>query len=279
MLRRKLLQVNSVDAKLIPILDQNQDGIIVRVYQQVCSIKLANQQMIHLVSQLVGHGPNRLVLDMHELSSFITLKPGMHVRIQEQSLWIDDQKQVTLTDLIPWNEPAFQAQQIHRLSLLSKLEARLEQLQNAKPINTFDNPFVIRSIVTFLQSPSVKHGLAILGLGHGSTPLGDDALVGHLLMQQFFGLNVEHNCNWILNHLNQTTPVSQEIFRDVFSRRYSATFHQWLKTLVSLQIPIDDESIMDLGGNSGKMILYSFYHQTCQHIKEANHEHILTHTS
>jgi hypothetical protein len=80
------------------------------------------------------------------------------------------------------------------------------------------------------------------------------------------------------DHFSQTTLVSQEMLSDVYQGLYSEIFTDWLYQLIHQPKLGIDDSILKLGGNSGAMILYSFYHFTIASLKEESYEHVFAYS-
>lgn len=130
----------------------------------------------------------------------------------------------------------------------------------------------------FFLDPNPKTLSTILGLGSGSTPIGDDAIFGYILSQRFLGKSLTWIDPFVVHRFSQTTLLSQEMLLDVYQGNYSQQFMDWIDTLIHDPSQDHDDPVRGLGGHSGFMILSSFYHFTIQSLKEEPYEFIFTYS-
>jgi hypothetical protein len=280
MLRRKLRRANSVDQQLIPHLSHPKGGIIVRLYRDVITLQLGDTYICHLVSPSIGNGPHRIVLNTDDLDAFITFPSGMRVQVKDRQLIFQDDMKVDCQQAKLWLQPPRKVNHMSRAWLNQSFEKRLIRLQSQFPWQLEEHRLVQEKIQLFLTQPNATHGSDIIGLGSGSTPLGDDAIFGYILSKRFLGLDDALGKDiWIHQHRLKTTPLSSEMLDDALHGAYSETFILWLMQIIQSDNLQVDDSIAQLGGNSGKMTLHSFYTHTCRYLKEATHENIPTYSS
>ena len=262
----------SVDASLIDRFKKPSLGRIIRVFPHAVSILFAPSTIIHLLPPSVGNGPNRVILPTH---AFGTSLNGMRTWVNNNQLYIHSTLMIDFGSSPSWFAPAMDYRFVLRQQLLQTMEHRYPS-----PHVWFqhdDHPRVQDRIEQFLRHPYASQAQAILGLGSGSTPMGDDALVGAMLAWRLFNLPIPFS-KLRLHWRKQTTALSYEMLEDTLVGRYSDLFIRWMKSLVNHNDENVENLIAQLGGNSGKMIRHSFYHIAMQWMKENVHENILTYS-
>lgn len=268
----KKLNVLSFDAKHSRHWREPMTGVVLRVFKDVVTLRLADGSVLHLVTPAIGNGPHRWVI-----ASFESWQPKREspCSIRNGRLVLGDVA-ASMEGALPWWPLEEEPHTIPTKTLLMYLLNRYEQSMKRYLSEQLDSPIVMEKIEIFLKYATLDHARAILGLGSGSTPLGDDALLGYMLARRLLGKPLTPLTELLIDAERLTTALSYEMLIDAHRGDYSETFQRWLKNVLDLK-PDDDHSIAALGGNSGAMILYSFY-QTCIRIlKEEHHENVLAH--
>lgn len=275
---RNQLQVNSIDSKYVSLLLKQRGGVVLRRYQSVVTLKLDDQLEIHIVDQSIGNGPRRLVLNPLPHHSFITFSEGLRVKLKPYQIEFSHGVIVDWSNAKVWQPKPIQKQQHLTRGFLKYLQTRATVMEQtiANPFAT-EIEFVKKKIVQFLESPNLENINAIIGLGSGSTPIGDDAVLGYILARRFFGQSLTLLHPW-MNQSPGTTPLSIEMLRDAYLGEYSELFINWLTSLQKETNQEIDMKIAQLGGNSGAMILKSFYSFSIQILKENQNEYLSTYT-
>ena len=274
---RKSLLVNSLDTISSHLLQTQKVGTILRAYRHMVTIQTNDGDHLHIVNPTLGNGPRRIVLDPYPDEVFITLYPGMRVALSPTNLLINDTYEVHLRDTAVWTLPVVEKVKLRRHHFLLYLE---QCIQHFYPDQTLfhEHSLTKEKVKRFFLKPSSLNIANILGLGSGSTPVGDDALCGYILSQRLLGKSPTLIHPLATDHFSQTTLVSQEMLSDVYQGLYSEVFTDWLYQLIHQPKLGIDESIQKLGGNSGAMILYSFYHFTIASLKEESYEHVFAYS-
>lgn len=276
---RKRLQASSLDAISSHLLLTHQVGVVLRFYQHVITIRFPGDFLLHLVSPVIHNGPRRIVIDPFPDFLVKSMVLGMRVTISKTDILLGDLYVINLKNSHLWTMPPMQKLSQHRQTLLSYIQSRFDLFHQDFP-NPLMNELaqVRKKISTFLTQPEPYPLLDLIGLGSGSTPLGDDAILGYLLSQRFVGKPLTKFHHFIQSKTLQTTDLSKEMLLDAYLGNYSEPFLDWLISMQKGNQEELDATIVNLGGNSGWMILESFYQHTIRHLKEDNHEFIFTYT-
>lgn len=274
---RKSLQVNSLDTISSHLLQTQEVGTILRTYRHMVTIQTKDGGHLHIVNPTLGNGPRRIVLDPYPDEVFITLYPGMRVALRRTNLIIDESYLVGLEDMHLWTLPVLEKVKLHRKDFLFYLEQCIQSFHLDDTLLN-EHSTTKQKVQQFFSKPTFHTITSILGLGSGSTPIGDDALCGYILSQRLLGKSPTFIHRFATEQFSQTTLVSQEMLNDVYQGLYSEVFIDWLKELIHHPKLGIDESIQRLGGNSGAMILYSFYHFTIASLKEEPYEHVFAYS-
>lgn len=276
---RKWPQANSIDATIVPLLSSQKSGTVLRCYRDVMTLQFAEHEVIHLVHPRLGNGPKRVVLNPYPFGPFITFKPGIRVKVHAAQLLIEPDVEIDLTQASVWQPKPLIKVEKEVAAFRQYLAYRSLQL---KPLLVDPLRYEIAScqkkIQTFLSQPQFEHLSTILGLGSGSTPLGDDAMLGYILAQRFFGQDTSAIESWIHANQHLTTPLSVEMLTEALHGEYSEVFIEWLTSVQQQTSERLDLSIAQLGGNSGAMILNSFYATALFQLKEMHHANLFTYT-
>ena len=274
---RKSLLVNSLDTISSHLLQTQKVGTVLRSYRHMVTIQTNDGDHLHIVNPTLGNGPRRIVLDPYPDEVFITLYPGMRVALSPTHLLINDTYKIHLRDTVVWTLPLVEKVKLRRYHFLMYLE---KCIQHVHPEHALvdEHSLTKEKVKQFFSKPSFHTIANILGLGSGSTPIGDDALCGYILSQRLLGKSPTFIHRFATEQFSQTTLVSQEMLNDVYQGLYSEVFIDWIKQLIHRPKLGIDESIQSLGGNSGAMILYSFYHFTIASLKEEPYEHVFAYS-
>lgn len=210
------------------------------------------------------------------------LSPGIHSIGLTQPVnfkdWVTDQTIITIDDstlsigLIDISIPCQSKVEIHphqtiyslsnaHKEMIIELELRLKE-EGTLTVFSFDHTDNILSqqmqqIQLFLEEPSAKHALSILGLGQGLTPLGDDVLFGHIMAMNCFDSEMEY-IQEVQSHLHQTVQISAQLLTDVAQRNYSRMYTEFLDALFHEHSWKHIETILSFGATSGAGILTGF---------------------
>lgn len=247
-------------------------GVVLRVFKDVVTLRLADGSILHLVTPAIGNGPHRWVI-----ASFESWQPKRESPCQfRRGTLLIGEYAASMEGALPWWPLEEDPRTIPTAALLNYLVTRYERCVTRYLSEQLDSPIVLEKIDIFLKYATLDHARAILGLGSGSTPLGDDALLGYILARRLLGKSLSPLTELLIDAERQTTALSYEMLIDGYRGDYSETFLRWLKNILELK-PDDDHAIATLGGNSGAMILYSFYQTCIQSLKEEHHENVLAH--
>ena len=271
------LQANSLDPISSHLLHTQKMGTVLRAYRQMVTLETEDHHLLHLVQSQVGNGPRRIVLSPDANDFLVYFYPGMQIELYPQALYLQPSCELNLRDAVIWQMPVLEKIKLLRNEFLSYLHQAYASIDMTSSLAN-EHPIIQKKLNQFFIKPTLETILQILGLGSGSTPIGDDALCGYILSQRFLGQSPKLIHSLVANHLSQTTPVSQEMLRDVYHGQYSQIFIDWLKQLIHHPRLDIDQPIRGLGGQSGKMILASFYHFTIQSLKEGTYEHLFAYS-
>ena len=270
-------QASSLDSISSHLLQTQKMGTVLRAYQQMVTLETEDHHLLHIVQSHVGNGPRRIVLSPDSNEVLVTFYPGMQIELNPKALYLQPSFVLNLRDAVIWQMPVLEKIKLLRNDFLSYLHQVYASIDMTNSLAN-EHPIIQKKLNQFFIKPTLESILKILGLGSGSTPIGDDALCGYILSQRFLGQSPKLIHSLVTDHLSQTTPVSQEMLRDVYYGQYSQIFIDWLKELIHHPRLGIDQSIRGLGGQSGKMILASFYHFTIQSLKEENYEHLFAYS-
>ena len=277
MLEKKSFQANSLDTISSHLLQTQSMGTILRTYQHMVTIQTKDGDHLHIVNPTLGNGPRRILLDPYPDEVFITLYPGMRVTFNPKYLHIDQTFIIQLQDAYLWTMPIVEKVELLRSNILSYLQVCFQKIQ-FNDVLIDEHALTKQKIQQFFLKPSFANIASVLGLGSGSTPIGDDALCGYILSQRFLGRSPTLIHQLATEHFFQTTSVSQEMLNDVYHGFYSEVFIDWFKQLIHHPKLGIDEDILKLGGKSGAMILLSFYQFTIASLKEEPYEHVFAYS-
>lgn len=276
---RYLLQASSVDTTCSHLLLTQKVGVVLRVYHHAITIHFPGDFLLHLVDAKLGNGPKRMVIDAFPDSFVETLVQGVKVTITNNELVIENHCAVKLKHGRLWVMPPIEKSNQHKTKLLQHIEKRFFRFHQL-----FSNPLdhelllVKTKIESFLRYRERSYLLDLIGLGSGSTPIGDDAILGYILSERFLGHSLTHLHPLMQEHALQTTELSKEMLLDAYFGQYSETFLTWLLSIYQQNHEEQDAIIAKLGGNSGWMFLESFFQNTIHSLKEDKHEFIITYT-
>ncbi len=270
-------QASSLDAISSHLLHTQKVGTVLRAYHQMVTLQTEDHHLLHLVQSQLGNGPRRIVLSPDADEVLITFCPGMTIELNPKALHIQPNEILILADAVLWHMPILEKIKLLRNNFLSYLHQVYATLDLSSIIAT-EHPIIQTKLKLFFQKPTLESIAQILGLGSGSTPIGDDALCGYILSQRFLGKSPTYIHAFVSDHFPQTTLVSQEMLTDVYHGRYSQVFLDWLQQLIHQPRFEIDKNIRELGGHSGKMILSSFYYFTIQSLKEGTYEHVFAYS-
>lgn len=271
------LQANSLDLISSHLLQTQKVGTIIRAYQQMVTIQTLDGNHLHIVNPTLGNGPRRIVLNPYPEAVFHTFYPGMRVELSPTMVMIEARNSIDLHDTEVWTMPVVEKIKLIRKELLFFLEQLFQNTQLDQAI-LGEHTLTQQKLHQFFRQPSLNSITNIIGLGSGSTPLGDDALCGYILSKRFLGKSPTLIHPFVNQHFSQTTAVSQEMLLDVYHGSYSQVFIDWLRHLIHQPKLGIDQSIRGLGGHSGAMILSSFYHFTLTSLKEETYEHVFAYS-
>jgi hypothetical protein len=279
MKKRKSLQANSLDVMSTHLLADQKVGVVSRVFKEVVTVDFAQTERVHFVLDKVGNGPRRVVLDA-SISAFEEIEVGQPVSVTAIHTVELDSQVIDAREATLWEQGQWQEINIPKAVLLTYLTKRSLNLKilNIDPF-IHEQSLVQQTIQQFIDAPTENNLEQIIGLGSGSTPLGDDALLGWILANHMLGIKLDNLAKQILPILKKaTTPLSAEVLKDALDKNYSEVFIRWFQGLIALNTTTADETILGLGGNSGAMILTSFYQTMLKKIKEASYANISTYT-
>ncbi len=271
------LQANSLDSMSSHLLHTQKVGTVLRAYQQMVTLETEDHHLLHIVQSQVGNGPRRIVLSPDANKVLFTFYPGMQIELNPKALNLQPSFELNVRDAVMWHMPVLEKMKLLRNDFLSYLYQVYASVDLTSSLAN-EHPMIQMKLNQFFIKPTLETILQILGLGSGSTPIGDDALCGYILSQRFLGHSPKLIHSLVADHLSQTTPVSQEMLRDVYHGQYSQIFIDWIQQLIHHPRLDIDQSIRGLGGQSGKMILASFYHFTIQSLKEETYEHLFAYS-
>ncbi len=271
-----LLRASSFDIQSTQLLQKQKLGRVLRTYTHTLTLQFSSSAIVHLVQAHIGDGPKRIVLDKHMSTPFRNDLTDTSVLVQwnEKNILLGrDDMIIDFHDAYLWEKPLPK----HHIVAISSIHHWISHHFDSNQFS-FDEPFmVLRRIHTFIGQPTADKAFSILGLGGGSTPLGDDAILGVVLAQRFLG--IPSTLNLMKPYLDQkTTALSSEMLLDALEGNYSALFIRWLQGISSSQSKVLESDIDALGGSSGKMIRYSFYTYINHYLKEYTHENISTYS-
>ncbi len=270
-------QANSLDSISSHLLQTQKMGTVLRAYQQMVTLETEDHHLLHIVQSQVGNGPRRIVLSPDSNEVLVTFYPGIQIELNPKTLYLQPSFELNLRDAVIWQMPVLEKMKLLRNDFLSYLYQVYASI-DIKTSLANEHPIIQKRLNQFFIKPTLESILQILGLGSGSTPIGDDALCGYILSQRFLGQSPKLIHSLVAEHLSQTTPVSQEMLSDVYHGQYSQIFIDWLQQLIHHPRLGIDQPIRGLGGQSGKMILASFYHFTIQSLKEGTYEHLFAYS-
>ena len=271
------LQANSLDVISSHLLQTQKMGTILRAFRQMVTIQTKDGHYLHVVNPTLGNGPRRIVLNPYPDEVFHTFYPGMRVELNSTSLTFENGFICNLMNARLWSMPLVKKMKLIRDDFLVYLK-EVFKANHLDLVIQDEHPIIQDKLHRFFHTPSVQSIEAILGLGGGSTPLGDDALCGYILSQRFLGKSPTLIHSFADEKFFQTTQVSQEMLRDVYQGAYSQVFIEWLEKLLNEPRIGIDQAIRQLGGSSGVMIVTSFYHFTIQSLKEDPYEHVFAYS-
>jgi hypothetical protein len=154
------------------------DGAVHSVFDRVVNLADADGQLASLAVRSLDNAPNTLLIDASSFDGR-ALRPGMPARARGGMLAIDDARFA-----VRWHDAARWAAQLPRYpaddtQLRANLSAMRMQLEEGCPPLLDPMSRVIRDALRRDDVDGVlAHGRALLGLGPGLTPSGDDFLVG-----------------------------------------------------------------------------------------------------
>ena len=276
---RYLLQASSFDTTCSHLLLTQKVGVVLRIYHHAITIRFPGDFLLHLVDPKLGNGPKRMMLEAFPDTFVETLVQGMKVTITNHDIIIENHSSVRLDHGRLWMMPPIEKSKQLIDRLLHHIEKRMVRFHQL-----FANPLgnelrqVKTKIESFLSSREKASMLALIGLGSGSTPIGDDAILGYVLSERFLGHSLTNLHTLMQDHPLQTTELSKEMLLDAYLGQYSETFLTWLLSIFKQNHEEQDSVIAQLGGNSGWMFLESFFQNTIRSLKEDKHEFIYTYT-
>lgn len=115
----------------------------------------------------------------------------------------------------------------------------------------------MKSFIRFLKFPTSTNAHAILGLGPGLTPLGDDILFGHVLAMNALNIVPAYKTKLIKN-LRQTNRISSQLLIDVLNKNYNSFYQSFIKDFFLLEKLNNLSDIFNFGATSGTGILTGF---------------------
>jgi hypothetical protein len=276
---RYLLQASSFDTTCSHLLLTQKVGVVLRIYHHAITIRFPGDFLLHLVDAKLGNGPKRIVLEAFPDTLMENLVQGTNVTITKDDIIIKDHASVRFQHGRLWVMPPIEKSKQVINTLLQHIEKRMVRFHGL-----FTNPLgdelrqVKTKIESFLRVREKASLLALIGLGSGSTPIGDDAILGYILSERFLGHSLTHLHPLMQEHALQTTELSKEMLLDAYFGQYSETFLTWLLSIYQQNHEEQDAIIAKLGGNSGWMFLESFFQNTIRSLKEDKHEFISTYT-
>lgn len=270
-------QVSSLDSISSHLLHTQKVGTVLRAYHQMVTLETEDHHLFHLVQSQLGNGPRRIVLSPDADEVLVTFCPGMKLELNPKALHFLTNQTLVLDDAVVWHMPMLKKIKLLRNHFLSYLKQVYASIELSNLIKT-EHPIIQSKLKQFFQKPTLEVISQILGLGSGSTPIGDDALCGYILSQRLLGKSPTLIHAFATDGFSQTTSVSQEMLMDVYQGQYSQVFLDWLAQLIDQPRLDIDQHIRELGGHSGKMILSSFYYFTIESLKEGTYEHIFAYS-
>lgn len=150
----------------------------------------------------------------------------------------------------------------HMIHLLETLKT---YIKDHHTINHYNYPksdlwlnYQFKKIDSFLHEPSYKTAQAIVGLGIGLTPLGDDILTGFILARNTLGLTDP----WILDIISysktKTNLLSYQNLYDTQKRLYPEIYINMIEGLWIDHEIEHSKAVLNLGATSGAGILTGF---------------------
>lgn len=113
-------------------------------------------------------------------------------------------------------------------------------------------------IYAFLSEDSQVNAQQLIGLGMGSTPLGDDILLGYLIAKGSIG-EMPRWTDFLIDYaLNSTTPISYHSFSEAYERAYTEHIHQMLYDFYMHKKSDTLKEWIHYGDTSGTGILLGF---------------------
>lgn len=278
--------ISEISQSVYPLLQENSRGKVFSVHKNVINL-LINNQIISIQTNLLPRTPLALKIENSNINFFnLNIKAEDHVFLHQDSLVIN-QFVFMITHSEKWdsylNDPVFDVSSIDKnklnvlykaLKLFGKNEGLgelgtyyLSHMRDDKTLNSLSqeaNSILKRMSDSFVignVKESANCGTALLGMGIGLTPSGDDFIIGLLSVLQLFKpknktIIAFHNAlkTSIINSSHKTTTISKGFLISACRGEFGEVFHKFYQAFSSEddeQIFLKSIDFMKIGHSSG----------------------------
>jgi len=200
------LRALSADAALLPLLRAPRSARVHSVFERVVNVQLAGDRLLTLAHRAADDAPDSIVVDLDSWSSFDVV-PGAPVRLVGSRIEIEADLSVELDDARPWqprlpvyaqdtarlraNVPAAQDRLDHHgrgLGFRRGAGSVRTDLESAM-LTAFGRNAegLLYALAQDDEALAHEHVDALVGLGRGLTPSGDEFLLGLLAVLNISG--------------------------------------------------------------------------------------------